>query len=267
MKKIIYITLLILLAAPAFSQNTGFGGKRVLIKTDLLNGVRSPLFSASAELLITRRFTLTGGYRITSGKYNQIYFYDEYHSQDYYYYSDYSQNKLKDKADIDSRVWSIEARLYKGGVIPAPKGFFYYGTYTNGNVDVKGNYYESLTSKINTSSSSNKDNNLYYTYEAKNIKTWGLEGGLGYQSFINKYVTLGFKLGLNYTSFNYDNNWDPKVLSGVAKTYGPNLLRLAPLDLDDTDHPVASLLRSSGDSVYKGSVGLNFYLQLGILLF
>ncbi len=265
MKKILYIALLILSATPAFSQNTGFRGKRVLIKTDLLNGVRSPLFSASAELLITRRFTLTGGYRTTSGKYNQIYYYEEYHSQDYYFYD--IDNKLKDKADIKSRVWSIEARLYKGGVIPAPKGFFYYGTYTNGNVDVKGNYYESLTSKVITSSSSNNDKNPYYTYEAKNIKTWGLEGGLGYQSFINKYITLGFKLGLNYTSFNYDENWDPKVLSGVAKTYGPNLLRLAPLDLDDSEHPAAVLLKSSGDSVYKGSVGLNFYLQLGILLF
>jgi hypothetical protein len=277
MRKELYIISLIFLlpGSLAFSQNTGFGGKRVLLKTDVLNGVRSPFFSITGELLIARRFTLSAGYRATTGKYNQIYFMREYKTQDdsysySYNNSDYLPNKkLKDKATVTSRTLSVEARYYRSSVIAAPKGCFFYGTFNYGSVDItKGNYTQSLVEDMYIGSSysygsGNYKEDTYYTYEAKGIRTWGLEAGWGYQSFINKYLTLGFKLGLNKTYFNANTKYDEAIMSGVAKTYGPNLLRLSPLDF--------SILGTSDQEqdgkIYKGSMGLAFYLQLGILLF
>ena len=272
-----YIYLLLILGAmmclqpAANAQNTGFGGKRVLLKTDLLNGARSPFVNATAELLVTRRLSLSVGGRMTTGKYNQIYFYDEYlGGQPDQGDQSRSRNRLADKAIVKSRTLMLEARLYTGGVLPAPRGSFFYLGYNYGKVDVQGNYYQSLTTSNGGSSysySSMSFNNLYYSYEAKDVLAWGLELGYGYQSFVNKFLSLGFKLGLNKTFFNADGKYEPKELSGVAKTYGPNLLRLSPLGGVDDLSPMGILSSSEDKSYYQGSFGLAFYFQIGILLF
>lgn len=251
-----------------YAQNTGFGGKRVLLKTDLLNGARSPFFNASAEFLVTRRLSLSIGGRMTSGKYNQIYYYSEYTGSR----PDLDgKNRLADKAVIKSRTLMLEARWYAGGVLPAPRGSFFYVGYNYGKVDVQGNFYESLSSSTTDSYYyySNNYSNMYYSYEAKDVLTWGLELGYGYQSFVNKFLTLGFKIGLNKTFFNADGKYEPKELSGVAKTYGPNLLRLSPLGggMGDLSPAQVLSLDEEGKNFYQSSFGLAFYFQIGILLF
>jgi hypothetical protein len=271
MKNVLFITTLVsfFCISVAQGQNTGFGGKRVLLKTDVLNGLRSPLVNASAEFIVTRGFTFSVGYRATKGKYNQIYYSNEYQSN---YYSSEESNKLPKQAEIKSRTIMLEARLYFAGVLPAPRGFFFYGSYNYGKLDVTGNYYSSLleNNPNNNSSYNKRSNDLFLTYEAEKVLAIGVEAGLGYQSFIAKNVTLGFKVGFNKTFFNADGKYEDKVLSGVAKTYGSNFFRLSPTSLnlfptpynDDDDSGI-----NIDNNYYKGSFGVAFYVQVGILLF
>lgn len=255
------MTLTTLCLGSVYAQNTGFGGKRVLLKTDLLNGVRSPLVNASAELLLTRRLSLSVGARMNRGKYNQIYYYSEYEGG----MPSSVKNRLAEKAEIRSRMIMLEGRLYSGGVLPAPRGAFLYAAYNYGKVDVQGSFHEALAAG---SGSSFPNGNSYYLYEAKDVLVWGLEFGCGYQSFINKFLTLGFKIGFNKTFFNADGKYEPKELSGVAKTYGPNLLRLSPLLDGERLTPLGLVSIDDDDNnYYSGSFGLAFYFQIGILVF
>lgn len=268
MKNLLFITtiLAVFSVSVANGQNTGFGGKRVLFKTDVLNGLRSPLVNATAEVIIARNFTFSVGYRATKGEYNQIYFSQEYASG----YSDYESNKLNKKAEINARTIMLEARLYSSGVVAAPRGSFFYAAYNYGKVDVTGNYFSSLlvdNSNNNYSSYNSRNNDLFFTYEAEKVLAIGVEAGYGYQSFLAKNVTLGFKIGLNKTFFNADGKYEGKELSGVAKTYGSNFFRLSPSGIDLFPTPYDDDGNEDDQNYYKGSLGVAFYLQLGILLF
>ena len=69
---------LLLCTGFANGQNTGYGGKRVVLKAELLHGTKSPFSGAAAELVLGRSGTIVVGVRQFSGQYLQRYMGDDY---------------------------------------------------------------------------------------------------------------------------------------------------------------------------------------------
>jgi hypothetical protein len=271
------------------AQNTGYGGKRFLVKTNVINGIQSPLASLELEYALSRRFSISikgGAYKY---KVNQRYNAGEYATPVSNYYNSYGvysySNKLgpenrvalPDKAEINSRQVELEFRYYPGSVIPAPSGFFTCIAFRYAKIDVKGNYYNSLLTNIIDPYNSNYygyPNQItpetYNEYDIKGVTAAGYNIGLGYQKIYRGLISLGFKTTIDHTFFNIskvEGKDSEQILSGVAKNYGSNITTFS-----SVDYKLARLRNSDlfslggkGSSPTKMSVGLSFCVQVGVL--
>jgi hypothetical protein len=273
-KNILIFFSLLLFPLASFSQNDsisaksnfqGSNGKRVILKTDIINGLRSPLISLSAEYIINKNFSLTLGGRYSKGKYNQI-----YEPAEYTDYNPQIENKLKDKATIDAREVFIEGRFYTSKKKTTPIGSFIFTKLRYGRANVIGNYYKSLNENVGRAYyMPSISDNPYYTYTAKNINFCTIEAGYGLQTVINKRFILGLSLGVGKTFFNINKKYEDKELSGVAKTFGPNFIRIYPQSSNKkSDTPDPTIVEKEKSKEYNtGNWGTVLYVQIGILLF
>jgi hypothetical protein len=272
--------LLTLLGKPALAQNTGYGGKRFVLKTNVINGLKTPAFSLELECILTRMVTLS----IKGGLYN--YSVDQrYHSGEYktsvnpLYGPSYNMNDdalsgegrilLRDKAQLSTREVELELRYYFGQNIPAPSGFFTCLGLRYSNMDVKGHYYNSLLQDIGHLDSDYDyytDPEYYYSFETKNISNVGYRVGGGYQKIWKGLIAYGFKLTFDQTFFNVTNQGNEKVLSGVAKSYGSELVTFS--NLRNVMSSSNNILFSSSrkhSTVTDMSIGLSLSVQVGIV--
>lgn len=277
---LLFLLGFLLLADPSNAQNTGYGGKRFLLKTNVLNGIQSPIASVELEYIFSRRFTFSvkGGsynYKVTQ-RYNPSEYKTPVEKSSSYYSSSYNlsadgRTVLPDKASIHSRELELELRYYPGSTIPAPKGFFTCIAFRYASMDIKGNYYNSLVEDITNYSYSSSYSNFYpeyyYTYEAKGVTAMGYRIGLGYQKIWKGLISFGFKTTLDNTFFNTKKSYDENILSGVAKSYGSNVITLS-----NVNHAVEKVrnsdffnINNGSSSPTKMSIGLSFSLQVGVL--
>ena len=212
-KWILFLALVIPMCLNA--QNTGFAGKRVLTKINLLEGKYAFFDGLDIEFIPLRNTTISIGLNSfkmkTPQKYNKKLF-----------DGGFPKSKMPDKAIINRTEIKIEARQYIKSILypPAPQGLFLFANVRIAEMDIKGNYYISLTHVI-----SDESVNEYISYEFKNLASVATTAGFGYQYFINNWLTFGFSAGLFYSNVKGNLGFLPKtVLQGVRNNLYPNLI-------------------------------------------
>lgn len=258
--KLIIIIFLIVRINTLFAQNTGYGGKRFLFKTDLIDGVKSFITGADLEIVILQNTTLSVGFKSFSSNVKQKYQGPEYPAYDL---DDDHPLRMPDKALVKTNCFNLEIRQYfqKKSILPTPNGRFFYLSTNIGSIDVEGNYYESLIlNGYLYDLGISDDKGEYISYVYKNVDFFSIEVGTGHQFFITRFLTAGFKIGLDYTKIINDLEGIPEqALSGVAKRYGSNLFGFKP-SVESQYYPYEKEPANS-------CIGLSFYCQIGIILF
>jgi len=242
-------SLVLLMAATQIvqAQNAGYAGKRLVVKTEAVNGIKGVFTGIGLEYAPLKRTSI--GFMVNRNSYsvNQRYGAFEYENS-----STELEGSMPQKADIQERSVTIEARLYHTGTNrpPAPNGLFWYGNLTGGSIDVDGSYYLEL---LEPSNDFLAPNSQVIPYSLSNVDFVQIESGFGFQRVIYDWVTIGFSSGLNYTRYTVDSGRDAeKVFSGVAKTAGANIFGIGGTSF--TEEPS------------RGNVGFAFQFQIGLLI-
>lgn len=243
MQRIIIILILsVFINSAAFSQNTGFAGKRFNLKLDLWTKTQDLNIGFGVEYIALKNTTFSIGYN--SFKNSEV--------QDYSHLATPTNVvlKIQDLASIKTQSVYFELRqFFNSSLKPnAPRGLFTYFQFRPSMSDIEGNYYrsfmlglESITPQFD-----------YIDYSYKNLRYNIAEIGVGYQFLITDFINLGFRIGYDYVSFNYElNDLPSKVVSGVTRNLGPNLFT----------HGFSSKEKANSCS------GMSLFFQLGILKF
>jgi hypothetical protein len=243
---IINILLTGCIAYTANAQNTGFGGKRVLFKTNIVNGTYGFCNSYQAEVVLHRRMTLGIGYDLINTSVSQ-----SYHAGETAYEKEIS---MSDKASTSYNGFNLEFRKYIFNDAPAPYGAFLSLAYGNGTLDIeKGSYSEDLFIQGNNKT-------INYSLTGINVNSYKL--GFGYQKAINKWLFVGYNVSFNYFRFGDILEGVPnKAASGVLKNYGSNIwaFNFAQSDLDRSD--------GLPEAPSKNSFGISGAIQIGFIIF
>lgn len=242
MRKILIITLILFFNLPLLlmAQNTGFAGKRVLLKSNAINGVQGFFNSYAAELAFHRKMTITVAYDAINADIRQ-----SYHPME----TLGSSIVMDAKAQTSYRGMMIEYRKYFSREKPAPYGLFISASFANGNLNIeKGTYAEKAFITGGTQD---------VIYQINGINTSRLSLGLGYQKPINKWLFVGWQLSFDYTRFgNLISGLPQQAASGVLKNYGSNVLFM---NFYDEDKPI--------QDQQMRTYGISGKIQLGMMIF
>ena len=262
MKRIIFvIVLLISVAVITKAQTTGYIGKRVLLKTDVINGLRLGFMNLDIEIPLARQFSLNlfgrlyisnlslksedidvptkeVGFYYDDSYYEYVYdpYNDEYYYE-YFYESGYASfNKLTTLSDIRTSGWQggIGAKYYFNKIIPSPLGWYTsanigFGMLTFSNFTASYKFIDKDWSGHDYSEpdkqiSKSKGNLLFFEIPA-----------IGYQTVIAKFLVIDAKISLegyylslpaNITEFVQENVFIGPNLKGVAAgklSFGPSI--------------------------------------------
>jgi opacity protein-like surface antigen len=190
----------------AQAQVSGFLGKRVVLKTDLMHlNAYDAGYNLQLEMALMRHTSI------------QV----EYHQRENQYGSYLKRpggiNYIDDDAQVAS--WEVAATLkfYPSRAIPAPKGWYNYIQASRGQADVSGRY---LERDFNT------DVNREYDFNIRNATYSSYETGIGVQTFLLKRIALDFAFGLNYSEIDAeDSNY---LIEEMRYRHGSNLLIVEP---------------------------------------
>lgn len=242
MKKILCVIIILLFNHPLLlmGQNTGFAGKRVLLKSNAINGVHGFFNSYAAEFVFHRKMSITVGYDAINTDVVQ-----SYHRME----TVGSNIVMDSKAQTSYRGVVIEYRKYFSREKPAPYGLFISAAVANGNLNIeKGTFSEKLFLASGTQD---------VTYKLTGIKHTRFSLGIGYQKPINKWLFVGGQLSLDYTRYgNLISGLPQHAASGVLKNYGSNILSR---NFFNEEKPV--------QDQQARSYGISGNIQLGIMLF
>jgi hypothetical protein len=222
------------------AQNTGFAGKRVLIKSNAINGLNGFFNSYGAEIAFNRKMTITLGYDAINTEVIQSYNQMETVG---------TSIIMGSKAQTSYKGIHAEFRKYFSREKPAPYGLFMCATYGNGNLNIdKGTYSEKLFIAEGTQ-------DVTYQISGISLAKFGL--GLGYQKPINKWIFIGGQFTFNYVSYgNLIEGLPQHAASGVLKNYGSNLVSMNFFNAEKAIQDQQSR-----------SFGISGNIQLGIMLF
>ncbi len=222
------------------AQNTGFAGKRVLLKSTVINGLNGFLNSYGAEIAFNRKMTITLGYDAINTDVIQSYNQMETVG---------SSILMSSKAQTTYKGIHVEFRKYLSREKPAPYGLFLCANYANGNLNIdKGSYSEKLFIAEGTQN---------VTYQISGISLAKFGFGLGYQKPINKWLFIGGQFTFNYVSYgNLIEGLPQHVASGVLKNYGSNLVSM---NFFNAENPI--------QDQQSRSFGISGNIQLGLMLF
>lgn len=241
MRKTFFI-ILIVFSFPHLlkAQNTGFAGKRVLLKSNAINGFHGFFNSYAAEFAFHRSMTVTIGYDAVNKDVLQSYSFLETVGSDI---------TMSEKARTSYRGINMEFRKYLFSEKPAPYGLFLCASYANGNLNIEeGTYSEKLFIADGTQ-------DITYKINGINLAKFGL--GFGYQKPINKWLFVGGQLTFDYVRYgNVISGLPQQAASGVLKNYGANILIM---NFFSEKKPIQ-------DQQLR-NYGISGNIQLGILLF
>lgn len=209
MRKTLFIILLVFSFPHLLkAQNTGFAGKRVLLKSNAINGFNGFFNSYAAEFAFHRNMTVTIGYDAVNKEVFQSYNFLETVGSDI---------TMSEKARTSYRGINMEFRKYLISEKPAPYGLFLCASYANGNLNIEeGTYSENLFIAGGTQ-------DITYKINGINLAKVGL--GFGYQKPINKWLFVGGQLTFDYVRYgNLISGLPQHAASGVLKNYGSNFL-------------------------------------------
>jgi hypothetical protein len=241
MRKILFL-ILIVFSFPFLlkAQNTGFAGKRLLLKSNAINGTNGLFNSYAAEFAFHRNMTVTFGYDAVNKDVLQSYNFLETVGSDI---------TMSQKARTSYRGINMEFRKYLFSEKPAPYGLFLCASFANGNLNIEeGTYSDKLFIAGGTQ-------DITYKVNGINVSKFGL--GFGYQKPINKWLFVGTQLTFDYVRYgNVISGLPQQAAAGVLKNYGSNFLTI---NFFSEERPIQ-------DQQLR-NYGVSGNIQVGILLF
>lgn len=252
MKRFLFY-LLVFFPCIGFTQNTGYIGRKFILKTDVLYGSSVGFRNLEAEYAIRRKWTVAVGLRIHQGEYKQ-----ELTTRDIAHIIGAPNNynvpfifyNFPD-VNISYTTAKVMLRNYFSGISPkAPRGWYFGMMYEFGSATLTGG---TLIEPI-------KSNNSYtFIFKpnttVKNIAIRMTEFTIGHQEIFAQRFTADFSLGLCFSSFNKNGTKKTLDITTLSATnFGPNLIN-----------------RQKGGSEnvgpYTSSYGLSAYFKFGYLIF
>lgn len=274
MKKI-SLLFFITLSLASFSQNTGYAGRKFIIKNNLLNGTSLGVKSFGAEYAFHKHYSLNIGFVIQDGSYNQVMV-----DRDINYIiknnneifqidlerstQSFEQVNLP-KVSATTRLIKISLKRYFGRVLKkAPRGLFFEFGYSRGLMSISnGSVVDSFSfdnsGRVNGFSFS-------HNYDINDININSLNLFFGYQEILLKRLTIETSLGINQTYYNINSNENPfskEVLSLSSPYIGPNIYSFKG---DKSPRPFTGVDRESAKP-FLSSLGFTVFIKAGFLLF
>ena len=255
MKKTLLILFLAITCFSSFAQYRGFNGKRLMVKTSIMDGKNIPCRNIEMEFALTRVFSVSFGYQ----------FFESYNMGqrvDKDNYDNTYSNIFADRAYVKSNTFYYGLKLYVNKTIPAPRGFYFYwqngfgkGTFSGLSI-IEDEYYG--TPDI-------------YSFIHKKVPIMTYSFGLGKQVFLTKRLSLDFSLGFAGAAHIGRGNYSSKSIDEIGNImpyYGPSLVSFTSLRKIPSPTSIYSSSANSSDLKPKsGSFGLDFRIKFGILLF
>lgn len=215
---------------------SGYLGKRFILKTDLFTPLLDKGLEAEIEATVLRNVSVVLNVQTSNNKYTQ--FLEDYKLR----FDEYPS----DLASIKDFQVGLTLKYFASKAVPAPKGTYWYGGFSLGKSNLIWNDYF--------------HNNLfpedeeYVRYAENGILSSKATLGFGFQELVWNIIVLDFSVGASYGTLhlgNYKSNCeDCELAADFMGNYGPNLLVL-----------------SKRASSNPGGVGISANVRIGFLLF
>lgn len=211
------------------AQPTGYQGKRMMFKTDLVSPFTERGINLGLEYVVHRNIVVGTDFSLTGKRYTQEII---------------SVNGNKElEASIRDMQWSVTGQYFLNTALPAPKGSYVFGKYSAGLADILGFDYS-------------MQDNVLEPFKVSNVPSHQADIGMGYQDVFFGFLLIDLDFGftgalllLNKTNSDYPSHYD-KLITGFASHHGPNLYSLGAWHDD-----------------LPGGIGISAHLKIGILLF
>lgn len=221
MKRILYTILAALFSHAAFAQLPAKLTDRFLVKTDLLGWAINNAYNAGAEARLTRHLSLSVSYYNGSRQYSQ-----EYSGSQFAGWMASSASvpvSIPGKGIVNSSYAVVSLRNYFGNVVKAPFGFYGVINYGYGRADIAGTYGAYLLEDY-IMGNGNAEPGPLVNYTYKKVPMSKIMAGLGMQRLLFGHFYYDAAVYLDYTQISTGNDTDDKIISGVTRYYGANLV-------------------------------------------
>jgi hypothetical protein len=223
MKRIIYTIFIALFSHAAFAQMQAKLTDRFLVKTDLIGWTINNAYNASIEARITQHLTLSAAYYSGSREYKQQYSNSQYIGRTSIVFS--SPPSIPEKGIVNSSYAVLGLRKYFGNVVKAPFGVYGALNYGFGKLDIAGSYGAYLVNNsYNTLEIGDNGIGPMIKYTYKNVPMQKFMAGMGMQRLIFGHFYYDAALYVDYTMVSTGNDTDDKIISGITRYFGSNLL-------------------------------------------
>lgn len=218
----------------ASGQTTGYQGKRMMFKMDLVSPVSERGINAGLEYVVLRNIVLGVDFSLTGKQYTQ-------HIQTYY---DIHGKYPKSKASIRDMRAGIIGQYFLNSALPAPKGSYIFGKYYLGQADV-----------FAVDHIMEGEQSILQGFEISGVPSHQFNIGVGHQEVFFGFLLVDFDFGMSAASLFLDRSknetsaYRKDIVAAFAENHGPNIISMG-----------------SWRSV-PGGIGLSIHLKVGILLF
>ncbi len=286
-KSYLLILVLTILTLPSISQ-VGIMGKRFLLKTDIVNGIRRPITNIELESVVTRSFTIALSYSITQTPIhgifkgsNFIYWMERATNNKWdQYLPNYDREIIKSKfSNYDlaelinhqvsyqpnvhitakQRVFGLSMNFYRGGAISAPYGSYFQLGFKAGKQIISGSFNAPYiyAHEYDYSWQLIYDGVRRVNFKDVNVSFFSLFMGGGKNYLLNSRMMLDLNFGTSLNITNSPNSSDNIFSSLIAHKNGANLFAFS-----NNENSYLTNIKAT-----KLNFGLYLNLKLGILLF
>ncbi len=230
----LWTIFLFLCASVLQAQPTGYQGKRMMFKTDLVSSFMERGINLGLEYVVHRNIVVGTDFSLTGKQYKQ--------RIDSYY------NTHKEQPDIKARIrdmqWSVSGQYFLNTALPAPKGSYVFSKYSIGVADIFWNDY--------VPDSMNSQGGEFIGFKMLNVPSHQVDLGLGYQDVFFGFLLIDIDFGLTGALLLLDTTHSEhrSLITDFAGKHGPNLYSLG-----------------SWYDEQPGGVGVSAHFKVGILLF
>jgi len=231
----LWTALLLCLAFVASGQTTGYQGKRLMFKTDVVSPVSERGINMGLEYVVLRNVVLGLDFSLTGKQYTQ---------RLPTYYELYGKPPSS-RASIRDMQIGITGQYFLNAALPAPKGSYIFGKYSIGQADIL-----AVDHIVNGG-----QDDFLEGFEINNVSSQQFDLGVGYQEVFFGFLLVDLDLGMSAASLFLSKNSDElpphrrDIVADFANEHGPNIFSLGTW----RDTP--------------GGIGLSIHLKIGILLF
>lgn len=248
-----------------YAQNTGYAGKKCILKTDVFYGRFLGFKNIEAEYVFSPQWSITAGVRFHKGAYKQDFTEND---KDYImdgrgissYSSNFSSIKSLPKVTMSFIAYKLMARRYFNRVSPkAPRGWYFGMLYESGTAKLTG---ATQVVPIISGTGFTKQVNFIVMPNAtiNNVNISIAELSIGHQEILKNRIMVDFNLALCFSRFN--GNGTKKTLEVTTLSgnrMGPNIVNFPK---DDEYYGLVN-----HDAPFQTAVGLSAYIKIGYLIF